>query len=89
MEALTPEAIKKGIKFLMEQNDKEPLNVNMRIDINNFKIKYVTEKEGKELRGDMRFHPAYYSSYGNATILFEGEIGCIDQLKTRYIIKGE
>jgi len=89
MENLTLETIKKGIRLLMEQNDKEPLNVNMSIDINNFKIKYVTEKEEKELREDMRFHPAYYSSYGDATILLEGEIGCIDQLKTRYIIKGE
>jgi len=59
----------------------------MKININNFKIIYVTEKEVKELQEDMRFHPAYYPSYGSATILLEGEIGCIDQLKTRYIIK--
>jgi len=35
----------------------------------------------------MYFHPAYYPSYGTDTILREGEIGCIDHLKTRYIIK--
>ena len=59
----------------------------MRIDIENFKIRYVTEKEAKELREEMSFHPAYYPSYGSATVLHDGEIGCIDQLKTRYILR--
>ena len=59
----------------------------MRINIENFRIKYVTEKEAKELKEDTSFHPAYYPSYGSYTILHDGEIGCIDQLETRYVLK--
>ena len=61
----------------------------MRINIENFRIKYVTEKEAKELKEDMNFHPAYYSSYGSATVLYDGEIGCIDYINTRYVLKNK
>ena len=59
---------------------------NMDIDISNFKIKHVTEREAKKLWEDTSFHPAYYPSYGSATVLYDGEIGCIDHLKTRFIV---
>ena len=59
----------------------------MRINIENFKIKYITEKEVKEFQENTSFHPAYYNSYGSATVLYNGEIGCIDHLKTRYTLR--
>ena len=59
------------------------------IDKRDYKVKYVTEKEAKEISEDMRFCPAYYPSYdvGGTVLLIDGEIGSLGF--TRYVLRKE
>ena len=57
--------------------------------IKNCKIKYITEKEAKELCEDMHFCPACYPLYSIGIVLYDGEIGYHPFTDTRYVIKKE
>ena len=58
-------------------------------DIENYRVKYITDEEAKKLWENDSFCPAYYPLYdgGGRIILYDGEIGCYPTFRTRFIMK--
>ncbi len=59
------------------------------MDIRDFKVVYISEKEANEIIQCMHFCPAYYPHYdGCGRIkLINGEIGCCPSINVRWVLR--